>query len=309
MELALKSIYGSNLRADFAGAAQEFSLRSTAAILGTVRLVRADVSGYSCIRQSDDLVQIFAPVRGSVSLRSGTAPRDTVADCNGVAVMRPGERTTVKVSSGSAFMLSLPLSGLIARAQMLTGETYDGSILSEMSGLYGQSSPAVAALTRNIKSAIAEAINLDSIGMARLASSAYEQLLLDMASTVLFPSVALRIAQPHANAGPAALREARDYIAGHAADPIDLSQLAGSLGISARAMQAGFRRQYGISAREFITQCRLELAREQLQAADQRASVSDIAFASGFANLSHFAIKYRERYGELPSTTKRSSGG
>ena len=42
---------------------------------------------------------------------------------------------------------------------------------------------------------------------------------------------------------------------------------------------------------------------ELLEAADQNTRVTTVAMRWGFGHLGQFAAAYRERYGELPSTT------
>ncbi|WP_316163875.1 helix-turn-helix domain-containing protein [Bradyrhizobium sp. SZCCHNRI20481] len=43
--------------------------------------------------------------------------------------------------------------------------------------------------------------------------------------------------------------------------------------------------------------------KQMLSGADQRTSVSAVAFDCGFGNLGHFARDYRDTFGELPSET------
>jgi len=48
---------------------------------------------------------------------------------------------------------------------------------------------------------------------------------------------------------------------------------------------------------------RLDQANRLLLAANGPVSVIDIAMTCGFASLGHFARRYREKFGELPSAT------
>ena len=51
----------------------------------------------------------------------------------------------------------------------------------------------------------------------------------------------------------------------------------------------------------FAKTLRLQCARQMLLEANQRNTVSEIAFKCGFGNLGHFAGDFRKMFGELPS--------
>jgi transcriptional regulator GlxA family with amidase domain len=156
-----------------------------------------------------------------------------------------------------------------------------------------------------MKAATVEITRLKSIGMSALALAGMEDLLMNLAVASLFPTVARMVGEAPPDCGPAAILRARDHINEHAADPIEFSRLANDLGISMRAMQANFRRYFGVSPRDYLLECRLERARGRLLLADPDATVTTVALDSGFTDLSHFSVKYRNRYGELPSVTLR----
>jgi transcriptional regulator GlxA family with amidase domain len=54
-------------------------------------------------------------------------------------------------------------------------------------------------------------------------------------------------------------------------------------------------------------ECRLERARDRLSVPTLADSVTDVALECGFRDLSHFAAKYHEKYGEPPSETLRAA--
>ena len=86
-------------------------------------------------------------------------------------------------------------------------------------------------------------------------------------------------------------------------EPVRIGEIAGTLGISARHLQAGFRRHIGKTPRAFLTECRLDLARRKLEQGLPGQSVTATALECGFSNLGEFAGKYRKRFGENPSET------
>jgi AraC-like DNA-binding protein len=106
---------------------------------------------------------------------------------------------------------------------------------------------------------------------------------------------------------PAAIRRAIAFIDAHAAETITLDEIAAAAGLSARALQAGFRRHYDITPTGYLLKVRLEHAHRDLQTADPTggATVAAIAHRWGFADHSRFTAAYRAAYGRLPSHTLR----
>jgi AraC-like DNA-binding protein len=82
-----------------------------------------------------------------------------------------------------------------------------------------------------------------------------------------------------------------------------VADLARHAGVSARRLQQGFREHVGMTPLEFHRATRLERARRDL--VDGEGSVTDVALRWGFKHLGRFAEAYRERFGKLPSQTRR----
>ncbi len=105
---------------------------------------------------------------------------------------------------------------------------------------------------------------------------------------------------------PYYVRRVERYIEHHAHDEIGLSDLADVAGVSARALQVGFRRFRSTTPMAYLRAVRMELARKELAGARQRhASVAKVANDLEFGNPGRFARDYRARFGELPSETLR----
>ena len=82
--------------------------------------------------------------------------------------------------------------------------------------------------------------------------------------------------------------------------------MAQGLGVSMRALQMKFLKEYGFSPRDFILECRLDKARSMLLSGASIFGVTEVCYECGFPNPSHFAAKYRDRFGELPSETLKT---
>jgi transcriptional regulator GlxA family with amidase domain len=106
---------------------------------------------------------------------------------------------------------------------------------------------------------------------------------------------------PAKEAAPRMVRLAEEYIEASWDRAITIEELASQTNTSIRSLYAAFRKNRGYTPMAFAKAVRLQRAKKMLQEANQRTSVSEIAFKCGFGNLGHFASDFRKMFGELPS--------
>ena len=106
---------------------------------------------------------------------------------------------------------------------------------------------------------------------------------------------------PAKQAAPLVVRLAEEYIEENWNRAITIEELASQTSTSIRSLYAAFRKGRGYTPMTFAKTVRLQRAKKMLQEANQRTSVSQIAFKCGFGNLGHFASDFRKMFGELPS--------
>jgi len=165
--------------------------------------------------------------------------------------------------------------------------------------------PVAATLGRNVVSVFHELQAFGRSGLSKLATANFDEILLGLAAVAASPTVRDFVRDAPRSTGSSSVRKAREFIHAHAAEPISFSDLAQRIGVGLRALQLAFRRELGCSPREYLTTCRLEVARGRLMAPSEGATVTQIALECGFTDLAFFARKYREQFGELPSETLR----
>ena len=97
----------------------------------------------------------------------------------------------------------------------------------------------------------------------------------------------------------------RRFVRANAHDPmLTGARVAAQLGWSLRHIQAQLQR-VGTTPSDLIREERLVLARLRLQDPQwRRQTVSQVAYSSGFGDLSTFSNAYRRRFGERPSDTR-----
>lgn len=86
---------------------------------------------------------------------------------------------------------------------------------------------------------------------------------------------------------------------------LTLAELAAAAGVTARALQRGFKEVVGTSPTAYVRGVRLDRVHEDLVAEAGRTPITDVAMRWGFFHFGRFAQQYRERIGVLPSETVR----
>jgi AraC-like DNA-binding protein len=95
------------------------------------------------------------------------------------------------------------------------------------------------------------------------------------------------------------LWRARQFIDTCYDSPLDLDQIAGQTGFSRYHFIRLFQRTFDTTPHQYLTQRRLERARELLVASD--LSVTEICFAVGFQSLGSFSTLFHRSTGHAPS--------
>jgi AraC-like DNA-binding protein len=259
-------------------------------------------------------VQVVAPalpdfylfqltLTGRVRIRASRF--DLVLGPGSVFVMNPGIAYR-KLWSRDArqLMLKIPRRRLQARLREELDEEALRSVAFE-------SCPCAADDRRNALLRLLEYLCRDLSDANGLAATAMVRR--DMENALLS---AILAALPHDQSGvcgdalsPAAphyVRRAEFYLRDSTSRPVPLCELARVAGVSARSLQAGFRRFRDKTPAQFSRDIRLDLARQALGARESgERNVTDVALQFGFAHLGRFAECYLERFGEAPSATLR----
>lgn len=92
-----------------------------------------------------------------------------------------------------------------------------------------------------------------------------------------------------------------DYMNSHIAEKITVEELAKKAFVSLNTFERRFKNQIGMSAKEYLTQKRLNHACRLL---DEGVSVQEACYKSGFSDCSHFIQQFRRRIGVTPRVYK-----
>lgn len=110
---------------------------------------------------------------------------------------------------------------------------------------------------------------------------------------------------PVAAPAPWQIRRAVAFIDAYEAGALTVQEVAEAVGMGLRSLQEGFRRYKHVSPHDYIKQTRLARARSELLDPGSTRSIEAIARHWGFVNRGHFALDYRNAFGEQPSATRR----
>jgi AraC-like DNA-binding protein len=112
------------------------------------------------------------------------------------------------------------------------------------------------------------------------------------------------IPQPRGGLSPAAMRRVREYIEAHLNDSMELAELSAIAGLSVFHFARQFKQTTGVTPHFYLVRRRVERAKELLTRTE--LSLSDIAFAAGFADQSHLTRHFRQLAGITPGQFRRS---
>ena len=108
----------------------------------------------------------------------------------------------------------------------------------------------------------------------------------------------------HPENGSRALRRAFEFSDAHLEDNVSVADIARAASVGVRALEFGFAKHTGVTPMRYFRDRRLEPEKRDLSNTVNRARVVDIAMKWGFSNPGQFAKSFRERFGELPSSSR-----
>ncbi len=101
------------------------------------------------------------------------------------------------------------------------------------------------------------------------------------------------------------IHAAREILEENLASPPTLSELSRRLCLSINKLQYGFRDIFGVSVFGFFKEYQMQKARLLFEQGDM--NVSQVAWAVGYINVSHFGAAFKKRFGVLPKSYLKSA--
>ncbi|MEU4426284.1 AraC family transcriptional regulator [Actinoplanes sp. NPDC024001] len=265
------------------------------AFAGCATLVAPEVDAY----------HVTLPTAGAVSSRQGG--QEVTATPATALVFRPGDPVHLRHTANSAELeVRIESWALESELATLLGRPVDGPI----------DLPASFDLTEGPAHSWSRLIRLLHEELEHETSLIYQPLIAEQLCSSVLSGLLLSV--PHryrdeltlpATAGPPrAIRRAVEAINDEPERAFTVGDLAMIAGMSVRSLQEGFRRHVGSAPMTYLQQVRLTRARDALRRGDPaRITVATVAHRWGFAHLGRFASAYRQKFGESPSETLRTT--
>jgi len=280
-----------------------FRLRMRSILLGHVTVTSTEVSSCSVLGARHDDYTVYLPLRGTVRVATGAAS---------------------STLSGSAGVMLSPASGMVSsehlseECEVLTISIERALLEAELGELLGHS----------IRSGVVFEPFLDVTERGTFVHTLrlLQAVLADPRGTDVHPvmyrrlgrlvTLSLLLSQPHPwseeirrSAGfgaPAPVRAALAAIDEAPLKFMTVGDIAQHVGLSVRALEAGFRQHVGTSPMAYLHRVRMAGAHETLESSEpELTTATAVAQRWGFSHYGRFAAEYRRRYGISPADTLR----
>lgn len=104
------------------------------------------------------------------------------------------------------------------------------------------------------------------------------------------------------------IRRCNEHQEEFAEEPVSVSDLAAAAGVSERTLRTAFQVYYGMGPAKYLQMRQLNRIHHELnESSPDEQTVSDILLRHGIWEHGRFASRYRQLFGEKPSTTLRST--
>lgn len=251
----------------------------------------------------NDYVAVCLPLTGSMTARHQGCRIEVVAGQSALVRTPESELVMDWDETLKLLVLRIDLSALRSFANRLVTTTAERPDLRFAPAMEGPQITATAVgQARMLQELLAGAgrEQVNPLVAAHLREQVMFTLLLGQPNTW---SPALRARPPRVRRS--VVGEAVELIRAHAGEPLTIEGLAVTVGLSVRALHAGFRRELDRSPKQYLQQVRLQRAHDDLTAATPGAGINviDVAHRWGFSNQGRFATAYRDHYGLAPSDT------
>jgi methylphosphotriester-DNA--protein-cysteine methyltransferase len=107
----------------------------------------------------------------------------------------------------------------------------------------------------------------------------------------------------------AIIRRCKTLLEEHHGEPVSVQDLAAASGVTERTLRAVFHEHFGVGPHRYLQSWRLHQVYRALRTAEPGSTnVTDLLVQHGEWDLSGFAARYRQVFGERPSETLRRKG-
>ncbi|GAA3523530.1 AraC family transcriptional regulator [Nocardioides daeguensis] len=241
------------------------------------------------------LIQI--PLGGLSHIVAGA--ESFTATARRAAITAPGEPVRMRYSAGNPRLMVRITPDLLR--ERLDVATAGGLVVPEQSGTTFDITRGAGRSWRGlVDTVLTDLEREDGLAASPLAAAALQLAVVDGLIVSLAATPEEAVAE---RAAPdRVIRRAARLIEEHCAEPLGTLDIAEAVGLSIRALQAGFKAHLDTTPMAYVRQARLERVRQSLSDGSVQ-SVTEAASKWGIAHLGRLSGDYRAAFGETPSET------
>lgn len=266
---------------------RDHSAISTAPSINGVELLRASFTRFSYARHTHDTFALGAVDRGVMQFWHSRAMR--VAPTTSVIAINPGEvhDGSAAIPEGCTYRLFYVEPSIIESLFETETRLADLMVLRRPLLEDAQLARALNHLHRSFD------------GERRFPAEplAQQSVFAQVLFTLFSRHGNAALSSPKVDVGKRHVARAKDYMAAHLSDRVELNDLAAACGLSQFYLIRLFKRVTGLSPHSHLFQIRLEQARRLLR---QGEAPAQVAAAVGFADQSHLTHRFKAAFGVTP---------
>jgi len=242
------------------------------------------------------------PILEQIEFTIGNEP--LVCGPERAAVSSPARELRIRTKgSGARVSISVTASSLARQLTALLGTTPAAPIefapsMDLMAG-YGRS------LAQQVRLAVTDFERAGAMPWGATTVSLFEQFVLTRLLLSHPNNYSERLRIRERSLSPRDLRRAVEYVEANLGAPITVADIAQASGIAGRTLFQHFQEFLGTSPMRYLRDARFAKVRSVLQQSEPGERVAQVAANWGFSHFGRFAVEYRRRFGESPSSTVR----
>jgi len=245
------------------------------------------------------LIQI--PLGGLSTIQAGS---DTVtASSRSAAVTAPGEQVRMRYSAGNPRLMVRITPDLLR--ERLSVATRGGLVVPKRAGASFDITGGAGRSWRGLVDLVMFDLERDD-GLATSPLTAETLQIAVVDGLIVSLAAGPEDAAAERSAPERIIKRAARLIEEHCAEPLGTPDIAEAVGLSIRALQAGFKTHLNTTPMAYVRQARLIRVRESLTDGSV-PSVTEAAMQWGVTHLGRLSGDYRAAFGETPSETLQRS--
>lgn len=290
-------------RFDALDATAPFELHQRAVEVDEVKLLAVTTTGHRITLEDHGRIGVLIPRVDRIAVDDGR--REAQVGPGGLLLPGVGRRSTTCAVGYDGLVVIARRAAIETRleAEVGTGEFRSARLLDGL-GAVSRSLATAATLDDCVRLLVDDIDRGGLVARFANARSSASALLLD-ALLGLYLERAENAGEvaPARSASAGHVAQAEAFIRENASEPLSIADVAAHIGTSTRSLQLAFRRDRGLTPREFLHGCRLDLMHRRLARAEPGTRVLHVAEECGITHAGRCAAAYRRRFGETPRET------